>query len=243
MSLPLTGKVALVTGGSRGIGAAIALRLATDGADVALTYASSAEPANTVVKQITALGRRGLALSADAADPTQIDAAVAHTVTTLGRLDIVVNNAGHLPTATGLCDIDRTIAINVRAPLLTALAASPHLGHGGRIITIGSCLTGRVPAPGLTLYAMSKSAAHGLTRGLARDLGPRGITVNEILPGPIDTDMNPADGPTADTQRALTTLGAFGRPTDIAATVAFLASPEAGFLTGATIAVDGGTNV
>lgn len=240
----LAGKVALVTGGSRGIGAAIAKRLARDGADVALTYVSAADKARAVVAEIEAAGRRGLAIAADSADPEAVITAVDRTAAELGRLDILVNNAGIFPygppEAVTLADIDRTLAIHVRAVFVASQAALRHMGAGGRILSIGSCLGQRVPHPGVTLYAMSKSALIGFTKGLARDVGPRGITVNLIDPGSTDTDMNPADGPGADAQRGLMALGHFGSADDIAAMTAHLAGPGGRFVTGAAIAVDGG---
>jgi NAD(P)-dependent dehydrogenase (short-subunit alcohol dehydrogenase family) len=240
----LAGRVALVTGGSRGIGAAIARRLAQDGADVALTYASSAESARAVVAQIEAAGRRGLALAADSACSGAVIGAVERTVDRFGRLDILVNNAGVFPygplEAVTLEEVDRTLAIHVRAAFLAAQAAAQHMGEGGRIISIGSCLAERVPAAGVTLYAMSKAALIGLTKGLARDLGPRGITAAVVHPGPTDTEMNPAGGPHADAERSLVALGEYARPEDIAAVVAHLAGAGGRFVTGAAIAVDGG---
>jgi NAD(P)-dependent dehydrogenase (short-subunit alcohol dehydrogenase family) len=240
----LAGKVALVTGGSRGIGRAIARRLAEEGADVALTYASAGEQAFAVVAEVEAAGGRGLALQADNTDPHAVAGAIEQTVAELGRLDIVVNNAGIFPIGpledVTLEQVDRTLAIYVRAVFVAAQAAARRMGEGGRIISIGSCLAERVPGPGLSLYAMSKSALIGLTKGLARDLGLRGITANVVHPGPTDTDMNPADGPGADAERALLAVGEFGRAEDIAATVAHLAGPGGRFITGAAIAVDGG---
>ncbi|WP_119730861.1 SDR family NAD(P)-dependent oxidoreductase [Thermomonospora amylolytica] len=240
----LAGRVALVTGGSRGIGAAIARRLAADGADVAITYARSADRAEQVVRDVRAAGRRGLALRADAADPAAVTGAVERTVAELGGLDILVNNAGIAPYGPleeiRLEQIDRTLAVHARAALVAAQAAAPHLGDGGRIIGIGSNLAERLPHPGWTLYAMSKSALVGLTKGLARDLGPRGVTVNLVQPGSTDTEMNPADSPEADAERALTALGRYARAEEIAATVAHLAGPGGAYITGTTITVDGG---
>ena len=240
----LTGKVAVVTGGSRGIGAAIARRIAQDGADVAITYVSAPDRANAVAAQIDAIGRRGLAIRADSAHPEAVSAAVDRAAAELGRLDILVNNAGvFVPSPfeeTTLGEIDRTWAINVRAVIVASQAAVRHMHDGGRIIHIGSCLGERVGWPGLTLYSMSKAALIGLTKGLARDLGPRGITVNCVEPGPIDTDMNPADAPGADDQRRATALGRYGTPDDIAAMVAHLAGEGGRFVTGASILVDGG---
>ncbi|MFF2044183.1 SDR family NAD(P)-dependent oxidoreductase [Kitasatospora sp. NPDC058170] len=240
----LDGKVALVTGGSRGIGEAVALRLAEEGADVALTYLGSAERAEAVAAKITGMGRRGWAVRADSADPREVRAVVEAVAERFGRLDILVNNAGVGVLGPigeiGLEDVDRVLEVNVRAPFLYAQAASAHLAEGGRIITIGSCVAQRIAFPGVTLYGASKAAMVGLTKGLARELGPRGITANVIHPGPIDTEMNPADGPGAEFQRDLTALGAFGRGADIAATVAHLAGEDGRYITGAEIAVDGG---
>ncbi|MFF3764284.1 SDR family NAD(P)-dependent oxidoreductase [Streptomyces sp. NPDC001922] len=246
MSTPLDGKVALVTGGSRGIGRGVALRLADDGADVALTYRESADSAADVVERIKARGRRALAVRADCADAAAVTAAVEQTVAEFGRLDILVNNAG---TGVGgpiedtpLEDVDRLLAVNVRAPVVATQAAVRHLTDGGRIITIGSSVAERVPRPGLTLYALTKAGLIGMTKGLARDLGPRGITANVISVGPVDTDFNPADGPDAAAKAARTALGHFGTPEDIAATVAHLAGPGGRWITGASITVDGGAN-
>lgn len=244
MTTTLNDKVALVTGGSRGIGAGIALRLAEDGADVALTYRQDVERATAVVKQIEALGRRALAIQADGADPTAVRGAVDRAAADLGRLDILVNNAAvflvggmdELDSA----DVEQTIAVNIRAPYVAVQAALRHLGDGGRIISIGSNVGERAVFPGLTLYSMSKTALVGMTRGLARELGPRDITVNLVNPGPTDTDANPADGPNAAAISGFTAVGRYARPADIAATVAHLASPEAGYVTGAVINVDGG---
>ncbi|MFE1958628.1 SDR family NAD(P)-dependent oxidoreductase [Streptomyces sp. NPDC059479] len=245
----LAGKVALVTGGSRGIGAGIARRLATDGADVAVTYVHNSGLAQTVVKDIETLARRGKAIRADAADATAVTAAVEATVEAFGRIDILINNAGFMEVQPGPFEdqslelIDRTMEVNIRAAILAARAAVRHMAPGSRIINIGSCLAERVPGPGITLYAMSKAALVGFTKGLARDLGPRGVTVNQINPGPIDTDMNPADGPGSEFQTALTAVGHYGSPMDIAAMASFLAGDDAGFITGATMSVDGGTNI
>ncbi|MEV6375494.1 SDR family oxidoreductase [Micromonospora musae] len=244
MTRTLEGKVALVTGGARGIGAGIALRLAQDGADVALTYRQSAEQAATVVKEIQSLGRRALAVQADSADPAAIQGAVDRTAIVLGRLDILVNNAAIFLVGAvdelGADEVEQTIAVNVRGSYVAARAAARHLGEGGRIISIGSNVGERAVFPGLALYSMSKTALAGLTRGLARELGPRGITVNLVNPGPTDTDSNPADGPNAATIAGFTALGRYARPVDIAATVAHLAAPEAGYVTGAVVNVDGG---
>jgi 3-oxoacyl-[acyl-carrier protein] reductase len=238
----LDGKVALVTGGSRGIGAATALRLAGQGADVAVTYVNGKEAAADVVRAVEALGRRAVALRADSADPEEAADAVERTARELGGPDILVNNAGIgvLGPLDGLslADVDRVLAVNVRGVFLTSRAAAARMTAGGRIITIGTCMSQRVPGPGGTLYAMSKSALIGLTKALARELGPRGITANIVHPGPIDTDMNPADGPYAAGQAAMTALGRFGRAEEVAATVAHLAG--AAYVTGAEYSVDGG---
>ncbi|WP_158881155.1 SDR family NAD(P)-dependent oxidoreductase [Amycolatopsis anabasis] len=242
----LEGKVALVTGGSRGIGAAIADRLAAGGANVALTYVSTRGRADEVVSRIEAHGRKGLAIQADSADPAAVTAAVEGTVEAFGGLDILVNNAGIFPTASiedvTVEDIDRTLAIHVRAVLVAAKAAAPHLPRGGRIITIGSNLAERVPWPGLSLYAASKSAVLGLTRGLARDLGPKGISAVVVQPGSTETEMNPVDGPHSDAQRELSAFGEYASAADLAETVAFLAGDGGRFVTGSAVTVDGGFN-
>ncbi|MEW1636543.1 SDR family oxidoreductase [Streptomyces sp. NPDC093801] len=236
--------VALVTGGSRGIGAATALRLAEDGFDVAVTYVDGAAAAAGVVAGIEALGRRGLAVRADAGSAEGPQEAVEEVVRAFGRLDVLVNSAGVgvLGPVDALtpADVDRVLAVNVRGAFLTARAASARLAPGGRIISVGSCMTQRVPGPGGTLYATSKAALTGLTKALARELGGRGITANLVHPGPTDTDMNPADGPYADGQRALTALGRFGTAQEVAAMVSFLAGPDARYVTGAEFSVDGG---
>ena len=240
----LEGKAALVTGGSRGIGAAIAVRLAREGADVALTYRHSADRANELARAIEGLGRRGLAIRADSADPHAVVGAVKRTASELGRLDILVNNAGVYPTGdlaeVALGEVDQTLAVHVRAAFLASQAAAGLMVDGGRIISIGSCFAERVPYAGLTLYAMTKSALVGLTKGLARDRGPRGITATLVHPGNTDTDMNPADGPDASAERAFIALGHYGHADDIAATVAFLAGEGGRYVTGTTVAVDGG---
>ncbi|MBP1181615.1 3-oxoacyl-ACP reductase family protein [Methylobacterium sp. PvR107] len=242
----LAGKRALVTGASRGIGAAIALALADRGADVAITYERSVERAAGIVRAIEAKGRRAIAVQADSADASAVRRSVDETAESLGGLDILVNNAGIArggPVAEmSLADVDAILDVNVRSVVLASQAAIPHLTEGGRIISIGSCLGERVPFPGVTVYSMSKSALLSFTRGLARELGPRGITVNLVQPGSTDTDMNPADGAQSDTQRAMTALGHYGKPEDIAAAVAFLASPAARQITGTTLTVDGGAN-
>ncbi|OWA20419.1 oxidoreductase [Streptomyces sp. CS159] len=239
---PLAGRTALVTGGSRGIGAATALRLAREGADVALTYVNGKDAAEDVVRAVEALGRRAVALRADSSDAEEAAGSVERAATALGGLDILVNNVGLglLGPVEGmsLADVDRLLAVNVRGVFLASQAAAARMTEGGRIITVGTCMTQRVPGPGGTLYAMSKSALIGLTKALARELGPRGITANIVHPGPIDTDMNPADGPYAEGQAALTALGRFGTADEVASTVAYLAT--ASYVTGAEYAVDGG---
>ncbi len=242
----LTGKRALVTGGSRGIGAGIALALADKGADVAITYERAVERAAEVVREIEKKGRRGLAIQADSADATAVKRSVEEAAKGLGGLDILVNNAGIARAGTvadmSLADIDALLNVNVRAAVLAAQAAIPHLKAGGRIVSIGSNLGERVPLSGLTVYALTKSALLAFTRGLARELGDKEITANLVQPGPIDTDMNPADGELAKTIGALTALGRYGTPNDIGAAVAFLASPAANFITGSVLTVDAGFN-
>lgn len=240
----LAGKVALVTGGSRGIGAAIARRLAGDGATVAFTYLNSGEIARAVAKTIDAAGSQALAIQADSADPDAIIAAVEETVTRFGRIDILVNNAGIIVVGSleelTVDQADRMWAINVRAVFLASQAAARHMKEGGRIITIGSSMTERVPGPGFTLYAMCKAALSGLNRSLARELGPRGIRTVVITPGAIDTEMNPADGPGREFLTPLTTLGRYGNPDDVAAAVSFVAGDGGDYVTGAALIVDGG---
>lgn len=240
----LEGKVALVTGGSRGIGAAVALRLAEEGADVALTHRNSMERAAEVVEQVKAIGRRALAIRADSAAPEALIAAVDETAETFGALDVLVNNAGVFMVGPleeiGPAEIDRTLAVNVRASFVASQAAVRHMGRGGRIISIGSNVGERAVFPGLALYSMSKTALIGMTKGLARELGPRGITVNLVHPGPTDTDSNPADGPNAAAIAGFTALGRYAEAAEIAATVAHLASSDGQYITGAAIAVDGG---
>lgn len=242
----LQGKRALVTGASRGIGAGIALALAAKGADVAITYEHSADRAAEVVREIENKGQRGFAIQADSADAAAVKDAVEKAVSQLGGLDILVNNAGIARQGNfgemSLADIDALLNVNIRGVILTSQAAIPHLGKGGRIITTGSNTAERVPLAGLTMYALTKSALLSFTRGLARDLGPRDITVNLLQPGPVDTDMNPDSGEFADSIRQLTALGRYGTTEEMGAIVAFLASPAASFMTGSMITADGGFN-
>ncbi|MHA4812221.1 SDR family NAD(P)-dependent oxidoreductase [Flavitalea flava] len=242
----LAGKVALITGGSRGIGAAIAKRLAKEGAVIALTFVSAPEKAKAVVTAIEKEGGRALAISADNTDPDAVVKAVRQTVKTFGHIDILVNNAGIYIT-TPLEELtpeefDRAIAVNVKAVFFASAEASRHMTPGGRVITIGSNMADRVVGPGGTLYALSKSALSGFTRGLARDLGPKGITVNLVQPGPIDTDMNPANTPLADFLKGFMIIPEYGSGEDIAGMVAFLASEEGKYMTGSTVTLDGGFN-
>ncbi len=240
----LTEKVALVTGGSRGIGAAIAKRLAADGASVAITYAKDASAASAVVKAIKLDGGKAVAIQADAADVEAVKGAVEKTVATFGRLDVLVNNAGTaIPKTfeeTTLEEMDRVIDINVRGTLAATQAALKHMKSGGRIIMIGSSVGERVLVPGLVPYAATKGAVKMFTQGLAREVGGRGITVNNVQPGPIDTDLNPAAGDWAVPQN--TALDRYGRVDEVAALVAFVAGPESSYITGANLTVDGGMN-
>ena len=246
-SLPLAGKVALITGGSRGLGAAIAQRLAEDGAAVAFTFSSSPDKADEVLKSIEATGGRAIAIKADSAVPAAIEAAVAETVKVLGRLDILVNNAGIATMAPidqfSLEDFDRLIAVNVRAVFVAIKAAAAVLPEGGRIINIGSVNADNMPFAGGSVYALSKGAVASFTRGVARDLGSRGITVNNVQPGPVDTDMNPADGEFADSLRKIMALGRYGKASEVAGLVAYLAGPDGGYVTGANLTIDGGFDV
>jgi 3-oxoacyl-[acyl-carrier protein] reductase len=244
--MTLAGKRALVTGASRGIGAEIAKALAAEGADVAITYEKSAERAAEVVAAIKAKGRKAVAIKADSADVAAVQASVEKTVAELGGLDILVNNAGILRFSDlkdiSLADIDALLDVNVRAPIVASKAALPHLGKGGRIITIGSYFADRVPAPGLGVYAASKSALTAFTKALARELGPKEVTVNLVQPGSIDTDMNPSHGPAADLLKQFMALGKYGTSDDIGNAVAFLAGTKAKYITGSTLTVDGGAN-
>jgi 3-oxoacyl-[acyl-carrier protein] reductase len=246
MSNELENKVAFVTGGSRGIGAAIAKRLAANGARVAITYARDADAAAKTVKAIEGAGGKAVAIKADATDPAAVKAAVDKAVASLGKLDILVNNAGTaipkpFEEAT-LEELDQVIDINLRGVFITTQAALKHLNNGGRIITIGSCVGERMMTPGLVAYSATKGAIRMFTQGLSREVGGRGITVNNIQPGPIDTDLNPASGDWAVPQKEATALKRYGSVDDIAAMVAFVASPQASYITGANLTVDGGTN-
>jgi 3-oxoacyl-[acyl-carrier protein] reductase len=242
----LANKVALVTGGSRGIGAAIAQRLATDGANVAITYVKDANAASAVVKAIERAGQKAIAIQADATDANAVAAAVEKTVSTFGRLDVLVNNAGTaIPKAfveTTLEEMDRVLDINVRGVFAATQAALKHMHEGGRIIMIGSAVGERAVAPGLVPYAATKGAVKMFTQALSREVGNRGITVNNIQPGPIDTDLNPASGDWAVPQKAATALDRYGHVEEIAAMVSFVAGPESSYITGANLTVDGGMN-
>jgi 3-oxoacyl-[acyl-carrier protein] reductase len=243
-ALPLAGKAALVTGGSRGIGAAIVRRLAADGAAVLFTYASAEAEARKVVSAVEAEGGRALSLRADSADPQAVRGAVTLAVERFGRLDILVNNAGLIgmrrPEGYDIDEFDRMYAVNVRAPLVAAEAAQALMGEGGRIIMIGSIVADRVGVPGGAIYASTKGAIAAMTRGLARDYGPRGVTINNVQPGPIETDMNPADSPHRAWLTAQSPLGRVGQPEEIANLVAFLAGPQSSYINGASLTVDGG---
>lgn len=244
---PLTGRRALVTGGSRGIGAEIVRRLGADGAAVAFTYSASAEDAEKVAAEVAAAGGRAVAIQADAADPAQITAAVERTVAELGGLDILVNNAAVAYLAPldeyTAEQFDRSVAINIGGVYWAVRGAIGHLGEGARIINIGSVNADRVSAAGQSVYALTKGAVSSFSRGLARELGPRGITVNNIQPGPINTDMNPDEGDFAESIKSVVALGRYGQTSDVAALVSFLAGPESGYITGANLNVDGGFTV
>ena len=246
MSKKLEGKTALVTGGSRGIGAAIAKRLAADGAKVAITFAKGADAAATVVKAIESAGGTAIAIQADATNPKAVQAAVEKTVSVLGELDVLVNNAGtgiprKFEEAT-LEELDQVINLNIRGVFVATQAALKQMNNNGRIISIGSCVGERVMSPGLVAYSATKSAIRMFTQGLSREVGDRGITVNNIQPGPIDTDLNPASGDWATPQKAMTALNRYGKVEEVAALVAFIAGPEAAYITGANLTIDGGTN-
>src|ERR1700716_1394874 len=244
MSKNLEGKIALITGGSRGIGAAIAKRLAADGANVAITYTKGADAAAAVVKEIERGGRKAIAIQADATDADAVEAAVEKTVATFGRLDVLVNNAGTaIPKAfeeTTLEEMDRVLDINVRGVFVATQAALKHMKSGGRIIMIGSAVGELVLVPGLVPYSATKGAVKIFTQSLSRELGSLGITVNNVQPGPIDTDLNPAAGDWAVPQKAATSLDRYGHVEEVAALVAFVAGPESSYITGANLTVDGG---
>ncbi|MBS1040950.1 SDR family oxidoreductase [Gluconobacter cerinus] len=240
----MTQRAALVTGGSRGIGAAIALRLATDGYDVAISYASNEKAAADIVSKIEAKGRKAVAIRANGGTAEGNRAVVTKAVETFGRLDALVCNAGIYPY--GPIDqmtveqIDQVLNLNVRAVMIETMEAVKHLGQGGRLIYIGSAFGARAPFPGISLYSATKAALEGFARGVARDVGPKGITVNVVEPGPIDTDLNPADGEGAALISSFTATNSYGKVADIADFVGFLASPAASYITGASLPVDGG---
>ncbi|QLE44362.1 SDR family oxidoreductase [Nostoc sp. C052] len=244
MNHTLKNKRALITGGSRGIGAAIVKRLASEGADVAFTYTSSPDRANEIVQAAQALGVRALAIQADSAEASAVVAAVEDTVNKLGGIDILVNNAGVLAIGAiddfKLADFDRTFAVNVRAVFVATQAAVKHMKGGGRIINIGSTNAERMPFAGGGIYAMSKSALQGLVQGLSRDLGPRGITINNVQPGPIATEMNPSEGEFAEMLKKHIAVVRYGTVEEVAGLVAYLAGPESGYITGANLMIDGG---
>jgi 3-oxoacyl-[acyl-carrier protein] reductase len=242
----LSHKVALVTGGSRGIGAAIAKRLAADGASVAITYTKGADAASSVVKTIEGAGGKAIAIQADATDADAVKAAVEKTVATFNQLDILVNNAGTaipkpFEEAT-LEELDRVLDLNIRGVFVATQAALKRMNTGGRIIMIGSSVGERALTPGLAAYSATKGAVNMFTQGLSREVGPRGITVNNVQPGPIDTELNPSSGDWATPQKAVTALNRYGTVDEVAALVAFIASPESSYITGANLTVDGGTN-
>lgn len=240
----LAGKVAIVTGGSKGIGAAIVKRLAADGAAVAFTYASSPQKAGEVVQAIESAGGKALAIRADSADAKAVKNAIAEAVDAFGHLDILVNNAGIATLAPiaefSMEDFDRLVAVNIKGVFVASQEAARHISDGGRIIMIGSVNSDLMPFVGGSVYALTKGAVAGFTRGLARDLGPRGITVNNIQPGPVDTDMNPADGPFAESLKGMMALHRYGHSDEIAGLVSYLASDEAGYITGTGLKIDGG---
>ena len=249
MTKTLTGKVALVTGGSRGIGAASARALADEGATVAISYSASPEKAEAVVRDLKAKGVQAKAFRADQANTAEVDKLVKDVADHFGHLDILVNNAG--VAVTGAVDdpqsdtraFDRQYAINLDAVVTAIRAASKLMGDGGRIVTIGSDIATRASFPGMADYAATKAAIVGYTKGAARDLGPRGITVNVLQPGSIDTDMNPKDGPGAEAQRSLHALQRYGKPEEIAAGAIWLLSPEASYITGACLSIDGAMSI
>lgn len=246
MNRKLEGKITLITGGSRGIGAAIAKRLARDGANVGITYTKGADAAASVVKEIERDGGKAIAIQADAANAGAVKGAVEKTVETFGGLDVLINNAGTAIAKTfeetTLEEMNRLLDINVRGVFIATQAALKHMKSGGRIINIGSCLGERVLTPGLVPYSATKGAVKIFTQALSRELGSKGITVNNFQPGPIDTELNPSAGEWAAPQKANTALGRYGRVEEVAALVAFVASSESSYITGANLTVDGGTN-
>jgi len=242
----LQNKIALITGGGRGMGADITSRLAAEGASVVLTYSQSKTKSEAIAEEINKSGGKAIAIKADSADIQAVTEAVKRTISEFGRIDILISNAGiyigkdfsdHTPE-----DYEQIMAVNVRAVYIAALAAVNHMPTGGRIITIGSNMADQAGGPKTTLYTMSKSALQGFTRGLARDLGAKKITVNLIQPGPIDTDMNPANSEFGEIMRSRIALGQYGTGDDIAALTAFLASDESKYITGSFITIDGGFN-
>lgn len=239
-------KVALVTGASRGIGAATVRRLALEGYAVAFTYANSSDKAHALVGEIKKTNERVMALQADNADAGLVSEAVRQTISAFGRLDVLVNNAGSFPVgdigSLSIDDFDRAVALNVRGAFVATQVASLEMRNGGRIINIGSSLVGRASRSGVSLYTLCKAAMVGFTKGVARDLGSRGITVNIVHPGSTDTDMNPADGPNAHLKKSITALNRYGQPQEVASMIAWLASDEAAFVTGSEFTIDGGGN-
>lgn len=242
----LKGKTALVTGGSRGMGAAIAQRLAADGANVAITYQSSAERAKEVVATMRDLGVDAVAIQADAAKTNDLQEAVEQVSEAFGEIDILVNNAGVFNVKPlqdfSLEDYEQTMSVNVRSVFVGTQAVLKHMPAGGRVITVGSNLAEHVPMPGCTLYSLSKAALIGFTKALAREAGERDITVNIVHPGSTNTEMNPADGPFSDVQRSLMAIPRYAEPEDIANLVAWIASPVSRSVTGAGFTIDNGTN-
>lgn len=240
----LANKVAMVTGGSRGIGAAIARRLASEGASVAITFSGSRDRAQELVGEIEKAGGKALSIQADSGDPAAVKQAVAEVVKEFGRIDILVNNAGIAAMAPigefPEDQFERMLSINVRGVFYATQEAVKHMGEGGRVIMIGSVNSESVPFQGGSAYAMTKGAVASFVRGLARDLGPRGITVNNVQPGPVDTEMNPHDGPFSSMLKGYLAIGRYGKGEEVAALVAYLASPEAGNVTSAMIRIDGG---
>lgn len=243
--LSLAGKRALVTGGSRGIGAAIAKLFASRGAHVAVTYNSSPDAANKVVDDIKSAGGTAVAIQANASDKTAVAKGVTDAASQLGgKLDILVNNAGvfEMGTLDQTTDeqFEKQVDVNIKGVWYTTKAAVEHLNDGGRIINMGSVVSEHIPFPGGSSYGMTKHAVAGLTKGWTRDLAERGITVNVIEPGPVDTDMNPGDGDNADMMKSMVPLGRFGKADEVAELAAFLASPAAAYISGAHISIDGG---